>query len=69
VSEGPFHEVQFGVGYDTEEQIRGIAAWRDYNFFGDARQLGFTVRGSFIYRTIAADFIQPHFPGRATVSA
>jgi outer membrane protein assembly complex protein YaeT len=63
VSEGPFHELQFGIGYDTEEQVRGIAAWRDYNFYGDARQLGFTVRGSFIYRTIAADFIQPHFPG------
>ena len=63
VSEGPFHEVQFGIGYDTEEQVRGIASWRDYNFYGDARQLGFTARASFIYRTIAADFIQPHFPG------
>jgi outer membrane protein insertion porin family/translocation and assembly module TamA len=63
VAEGPSHEVTFGIGYDTEEQVRGIASWRDYNFFGGARQLGVTARGSFINRTIAADFVQPHFPG------
>jgi outer membrane protein assembly complex protein YaeT len=61
--EGPAHEVRLGVGYDTEEQIRGLAAWRDYNFLGGARQLGFTARASFIRRTLAADFLQPHFPG------
>src|SRR5262249_57485165 len=26
------HEVKLGVGYDTEEGIRGIAGWRDYKF-------------------------------------
>ena len=64
VAEGPFHEITFGIGYDTEEQVRGIAGWRSYNFYGGARQLGFTARASFINRTIAADFVQPHFPGR-----
>jgi outer membrane protein assembly complex protein YaeT len=63
VTEGPTHEVSLGVGYDTDEQIRGIASWRDYDFLGGARQLGFTARASFIRRTIAADFLQPHFPG------
>jgi outer membrane protein insertion porin family/translocation and assembly module TamA len=63
VSEGPTHEVRLGVGYDTEEQIRGLASWRDYDFFGGARQLGFTARVSLLRRTIAADFLQPHFPG------
>ena len=63
VTEGPKHEVRLGVGYDTEEQIRGLAAWRNYNFLGGARQLGFSARASFLRRTLAADFLQPHFPG------
>jgi outer membrane protein insertion porin family/translocation and assembly module TamA len=63
VVEGPKHEVRVGVGYDTEEQIRGLASWRDYDFLGGGRQLGFTARASFLRRTIAADFVQPHFPG------
>jgi outer membrane protein insertion porin family len=63
VAEGPSHEVRLGIGYDTDEQIRGIASWRDYDFFGGARQLGFTARASFVRRTITADFLQPHFPG------
>ncbi len=63
VVEGPKHEVRFGVGYDTEEQIRGLASWRDYDFLGGARQLGFTARASLIRQTAVADFLQPHFPG------
>jgi len=63
LTEMPPREIRLGVGYDTEEQIRGLASWRNYNFFGGARQLGFTGRASFIHRTIAADFLQPHFPG------
>src|SRR5207253_899268 len=63
VIEAPRHEVRFGVGYDTEEQLRGLAGWRDYDFLGGARQLGFTARASFLRRSIAADFLQPHFPG------
>jgi outer membrane protein assembly complex protein YaeT len=64
VDEAPPREVRFGVGYDTEEEIRGLASWRHYNFFGDGRQLGFTARASVIERALAADFLQPHFPGR-----
>src|SRR5207244_10867250 len=63
VVEAPRHEVRLGVGYDTEEQLRGLAGWRDYDFLGGARQLGFTARASFLRRSIAADFLQPHFPG------
>lgn len=62
VAEGPAREVRVGVGYDTEEQIRGLASWRDHNFLGGARQLGFSGRISLIRRTIAADFLQPHWP-------
>jgi len=62
LAEGERHEVRLGVGYETEEGIRGIAGWRDYNFLGGARQLGFTLRISQLFRTVAADFLQPHFP-------
>jgi outer membrane protein assembly complex protein YaeT len=55
-------EVRLGVGFDTEELLRGTAGWRHYNFLGGARQLGFTARASFLQRAIAADFLQPHFP-------
>src|SRR5262249_36517386 len=63
VVDGPTHEVRVGVGYDTDEGIRALSSWRDYDFFGGARQLGFTGRISTIRRTLAADFLQPHFPG------
>lgn len=60
--EAPQREVRFGIGYDTVEQVRGIAAWRNYNFLGGARQLGFAARVSLLRRSITADFLQPHFP-------
>jgi outer membrane protein assembly complex protein YaeT len=66
LAEGERHEVRLGVGYETEEGVRGIAGWRDYNFRGGARQLGFSLRLSQLFRTIAADFLQPHFPSRTS---
>ncbi len=65
LSEAPPREVRFGLGYDTDEQVRGLASWRHFNFLGGARQLGFTAKASFVEQTVAADFLQPHFPGRA----
>jgi outer membrane protein assembly complex protein YaeT len=62
LTELPPREIRFGIGYDTEEQVRGLASWRHYNFLGGARQLGFAARASFISRTLLADFLQPHFP-------
>ncbi len=62
LTELPPREVRFGIGYDTEEQVRGLASWRHYNFLGGARQLGFAARASFLSRTLLADFLQPHFP-------
>ncbi|HYC22890.1 MAG TPA: BamA/TamA family outer membrane protein [Candidatus Bathyarchaeia archaeon] len=60
--EGPQHEVRAGIGYSSEEQVRGLLAWRDYNFLGGARQLGFSAKASVIERRINADFVQPHWP-------
>jgi len=65
VEEAPPRDVRLGVGYDTDEGPRGLAAWRDYDFAGGARQLGFTARVSPVRRIIAADFLQPHFPAQA----
>jgi outer membrane protein assembly complex protein YaeT len=64
VLEGPEREVRLGIGYDTQELVRGLAAWRHYDFLGGARQLGFSGRASFIRLEAAADFLQPHFPTR-----
>jgi outer membrane protein assembly complex protein YaeT len=66
VAEAERREVKLGVGYETEEGIRGTAGWRDYSFLGGARQLGVSVRISQLYRTIAADFLQPHFPSQTS---
>ena len=65
LTELPPREIRFGIGYDTEEQVRGLASWRHYNFLGGARQLGFAARASFISRTLLADFLQPHFPAHS----
>jgi outer membrane protein insertion porin family/translocation and assembly module TamA len=62
LTEAPPREIQLGIGYDTEEEVRGLASWRHYNFLGDARQLGATARISILRRTLAGDFLQPHFP-------
>lgn len=62
VVEGPAREIRLGVGYETDDGIRGLAAWRHYDFLGDARQLGFSARVSRSRRTLAADFLQPHWP-------
>ncbi len=66
LAEGERHEVRIGAGYETEEGVRGLAGWRDYNFLGGARQLGFTLRISQLFRTIAVDFLQPHFPSQTS---
>jgi outer membrane protein assembly complex protein YaeT len=68
VRETPPREIRLGAGYDTEEQVRGLASWRSYNFLGGARQLGFSARISQIERAATADFLQPHFPGAANRS-
>src|SRR5207244_1666768 len=46
VVEAPRHEVRLGVGYDTEEQLRGLAGRRDYDFLGGARPPGFAARAA-----------------------
>lgn len=61
--EGDWHEIRLGAGYSTDDGVRGLASWWDYNFLGGARQLGVSARVSEITRSVTASFIQPHFFG------
>ena len=61
--EGPPHEIRFGVGYGTDDGIRGTASWWNYDFLGGNRRLGFSAKVSRINRWVEASFAQPHFPG------
>lgn len=62
LTEGPPREVRFGVGYSTEDGVRGLASWSHYNWLGGGRQLGFSARISEVRRSVSANFTQPYFP-------
>jgi outer membrane protein assembly complex protein YaeT len=66
VTEGPPREIRLGAGYSTEDGVRGLASWSHYNFLGGGRQLSVSARISQVRRSIAASFLQPHFPGAST---
>ena len=64
VREKPPREIKIGIGYGTEDKLRGQIRWRDNNFFGGARQLEIGFKASFIARELDARFVQPHFLGQ-----
>jgi len=66
VKERPPREIRLGVGFDSEELVRGSAAWTHYNFLGGARQFQASVRASVLDRTFTAGLLQPHFPLHAS---
>ncbi|MDE3155974.1 MAG: BamA/TamA family outer membrane protein [Acidobacteriota bacterium] len=59
VTEGKHHHVEFGIGYGTEEKLRGDVQWRQVNFLGGARSASVHGRWSSIDRGVRADFTQP----------
>ncbi|MGH7769642.1 MAG: outer membrane protein assembly factor BamA [Candidatus Binatia bacterium] len=61
--EKPPREIRIGIGYGTEDQLRGQARWRHNNWLGGARQLELGAKASFIARELDARFVQPHFLG------
>ena len=63
VEEKPFHEWKLGVGYGTEDELRGQIRWRHNNWFGGGRRLDIGVKVSAIVRDLAVNFLQPHFLG------
>lgn len=65
VTEKPFREWQAGIGFGTEDEVRGQVRWRHNNWFGDGRRLDVQVRASSLVRNIDVSFIQPHALGPA----
>jgi len=64
VKEGPPREIKLGIGYSTEDQVRGQASWSHYNWLGGGRQLTLGLKLSFIESSAQALFVQPHFLAR-----
>jgi translocation and assembly module TamA len=69
LTEGPKHEVRLGVGYSTDDGVRGLASWTDYNWLGGGRQLGVSARISQVRRSLSANFVQPFFPAASMKSS
>ena len=65
VSEKSFREWQAGIGFGTEDQVRGQVRWIHNNWFGGGRRLDVQVRASFLVREIDVSFTQPHAFGPA----
>ena len=63
VAEKPFREWQAGIGFGTEDQVRGTFRWRHNNLFGDGRKLDVQVKASSLARNIDVSFIQPYLFG------
>lgn len=65
VSEKSFREWQAGIGFGTEDKIRGQVRWIHNNWLGGGRRLDVQVRASFLVRNIDVSFTQPHALGPA----
>ena len=63
VTEKPFREWRLGVGYGTEDQLRGLVYWRHNNWFGEGRRFEAQVKASMRTRHIQLNFLQPYVFG------
>jgi outer membrane protein insertion porin family/translocation and assembly module TamA len=63
LEEKPPREILVGLGYGTEDQLRGQFRWRNNNWLGGARRLELAVKASFIKRELDLQFLQRHFLG------
>ncbi|HWP56814.1 MAG TPA: outer membrane protein assembly factor BamA [Candidatus Acidoferrales bacterium] len=63
LEEKPPREIRVGIGYGTEDQLRGQLRWRHNNWLGGARKLELGVKASLIARELDFQFLQPHFLG------
>jgi outer membrane protein insertion porin family/translocation and assembly module TamA len=66
VAEKPHREVKIGVGYGTEDQLRGQFEWRHLNWLGGGRRLSILAKYSSIIAAGSVNFVQPHFLTRDT---
>jgi len=61
VKEGKKQTVRFGVGYGTEDQLRGQAQYEIRDFLGDGRRVQINLKASAIVQMLEGRFIQPYF--------
>ncbi len=67
VRERPARSLKLGAGYDTEERIRGLLAWRHRSFLGgDARQLTIESSASALEARAMVGVRQPYILGSRT---
>jgi outer membrane protein assembly complex protein YaeT len=59
VKEKPQRDLRIGLGYGTEDELRGQMTWRRRNWLGGGRQLSFSLKYSAITGFLAATFVQP----------
>ncbi|MGI9535208.1 MAG: outer membrane protein assembly factor BamA [Thermodesulfobacteriota bacterium] len=64
VAERKLGSVRFGVGFGTEDKVRGQIGWTQRNFFGGGRNLNILAKASFITQLIQASISQPYVAGR-----
>ena len=56
--------VKFGVGFGTEDKLRGQVIWTKRNFFGGGRRLEVAGKASFITQRLETSVVQPYILGR-----
>jgi outer membrane protein insertion porin family/translocation and assembly module TamA len=61
VAEDKLRRLQLGIGYGTEERVRGSVEWAHLNFLGDARQASIQAEWSSIQRLVQLGFTEPYF--------
>jgi outer membrane protein insertion porin family len=66
VEEGKFKSLRYGLGYDSEEKVRGLLGFADNNVGGDADSLHADLRLSTLDKRLSLFFNQP-FLGRFAV--
>jgi outer membrane protein assembly complex protein YaeT len=61
LEEKPPREIRVGLGFGTEDKVRGQIRWRNNNWLGGGRRLEAGAKASFIARELDLHFLQPHF--------
>ena len=64
VEERKLINVRFGVGFGTEDRLRGQIVWTQRNLFGGGRNLNILAKASFITQLIQTSLSQPYILGR-----
>ncbi|HEY3743278.1 MAG TPA: BamA/TamA family outer membrane protein [Bryobacteraceae bacterium] len=60
VTESKPRQVNFGVGYGSEEKLRGTIDWRNVNFMGGARMLELQSKYSSLSKGVRMNFREPY---------